>query len=636
MALIRLVSVARRWSCCIPLFAVMLITGAAFGSADALFAADAASEGYSDSATFSKQVQAIAKPGLAAVISLAKSPGGREVWLITVGRGETDRKPAVLIVGNVEAAHLVGSELALRMARQLIEKADDEPIQALLERHTFYFIPRPNPDGSEAFFRAPRLQRAGNDTRTDDDRDHIIGEDPGDDLNRDGLITMMRVADPAGKHIAHPEDARVMIEADAKKNETGQYSLYVEGKDDDHDEQFNEDGAGGISFNRNWTFKYPYFKPAAGPHQVSEPETRAVADFAFGHPNIAAVFCFSLEDNLMHPWKPADNQGRIKTAVQKEDAAYVDYIAEQYRKIHPGKDAPPSPGGEGSFSQWAYFHYGRWSLAARGWWVPKVSLAVAGTATESDAKKDDTEQKRLAVAETATESDTKIDDAEQKRLAVAGTATESDIKTNDDKPKAEDKKADGKKPAESRGAEQVNALRWFEREKIEGFVPWKAIEHADFPNKTVEVGGFKPFVLLNPPATELDALAERHSQFMIEFLKLMPKLDLAEVKVEPLSAGVYRISCQVLNTGYLPTMSEMGQINGAAYPLQIELQLPEKTVFLKGTPRAEVNRLAGRGGKAEAMWLVRTAEGKPASGKIVVYAPAVGRAEAAVELKLTN
>jgi hypothetical protein len=480
------------------------------------------------------------------------------------------------------------------MARQLVQKADEEPIKALLQAHTFYFIPRPNPDGSEAFFRSPSLARAGNDTRTDDDRDHKIGEDPPDDLNGDGLIMMMRVADPAGKHRPHPEDARVMIEADAKKNETGQYSLYIEGKDDDHDEQFNEDGAGGVSFNRNWTFKYPFFKPGAGPHQVSEPETRGLADFAFDHPNIAAVFCFSPEDNLMHPWKPADNPGRIKTAIQKDDAAYVDFLAEQYRKIHGGKDAPPPPTGEGSFAQWVYFHYGRWSLSARGWWIPKVNVAVADTAIESDAK------------------------------------------ANDNKPKSDEKKPDGKKPTESRGAEQVNALRWFEREKIAGFEPWTAIDHPDFPNKKVEVGGFKPFVLLNPPATELDALAQKHSQFVVEFLKLLPKLELADVKVESLGGGVHRITCEVLNTGYLPTMSEMGQLNGAAYPLQIELQLPEKTTFLKGTPRAQVNRLAGRGGKEEMMWLVRTADGKPASGKIVVYAPAVGRAEVAIELKLTN
>jgi hypothetical protein len=570
-------------------------------------AAEPALAGYSDFAALSKQLEALAKPDLCQITSLAKSPGGREIWLVTIGRGDIDKKPAILIVGNVEAAHLVGSELATRMARRLVENAEDEATKDLLEQYTFYIIPRPNPDGGEAFFRSPRQERAGNDTRTDDDRDHEIGEDPPDDLNGDGLITMMRVTDPAGSHMPHPDDDRVMIEADAKKNETGRYTLYIEGKDDDHDEQLNEDGAGGVSFNRNWTFNYPYFKPGAGPNQVSEPETRAIADFAYDHTNIAAVFCFSPEDNLMHPWKPADNQGRIKNAIQKDDAAYMDYIADQYRKLHGGKDAPPSPKGEGSFSQWAYFHYGRWSLAARGWWIPKVDAEKSSDAKSSDEKASN-------------------DKPESK---------ESGEKKNDAKdPKADNaKKSDDKKSTENRGATEVNALRWFERENIDGFVPWKAIDHPDFPNKTVEVGGFKPFVLLNPPAKELDALAEKHSQFIAEFLKLLPKLELTEVKVEPLGGGVHRISCEVFNSGYLPSMSEMGRLNGAAYPLQIELQLPEQTTFLKGTPRAQVARPASRGGNAHTTWLIRTPDGKPASGKIVVYAPAVGRAESAIELK---
>ena len=45
------------------------------------------------------------------------------------------------------------------MARSLVQKADDESTKALLDRYTFYVIPRPNPDGSEAFFRVP-LQEA--------------------------------------------------------------------------------------------------------------------------------------------------------------------------------------------------------------------------------------------------------------------------------------------------------------------------------------------------------------------------------------------------------------------------------------------------------------------------------------------
>src|SRR5262249_31776364 len=117
-----------------------------------------------------------------------------------------------------------------------------------------------------------------------------------------------------------------------------------------------------------------------GPHQVSEPESRALADFAFDHTNIALVFTFTPEDNLVHPWAedPKVSHARVREAVDAADVPYFALIAEKYRGLHSAKGAPPSPQGAGSFSQWAYFHYGRWSLAARGWWVPLQSEASGG------------------------------------------------------------------------------------------------------------------------------------------------------------------------------------------------------------------------------------------------------------------
>ena len=164
-------------------------------------------------------------------------------------------------------------------------------------------------------------------------------------------------------------------------------------------------------------------------------------------------------------------------------------------------------------------------------------------------------------------------------------------------------------------------------------MPWTAIEHADFPGKKVEIGGFKPFLLLNPIAKELDPLAEKHAKFLVELAGLLPKLAITESKAESLGGRVYRISSTVVNTGFLPTMSEMGRISGTPYPLQAELQLPEGMTFIQNTPRREIAPLAGSGGKAELLWLVRAGNDKPVAGKIVVHAPAVGRVEAAVELK---
>jgi hypothetical protein len=231
------------------------------------------------------------------------------------------------------------------------------------------------------------------------------------------------------------------------------------------------------------------------------------------------------------------------------------------------------PENRGSFSQWAYFHYGRWSLAARGWWVPKVEPAKP---PEGEAKK-----------------------------------------SSDDK----------------RGSEDLNLLRWLEREHIDGFVNWAKIEHPDFPGKSVEVGGFKPFYALNPPAAELDDLAERHVKFVTALPQWLPKVTIVDAKTEALGGGVVRVSATAINQGYLPTMTEMGRLNGEAYPAWIELVLPEKTELLQGDTRTRLPRLEGAGDNAQRTWLLRFAGEPPKSIEIKGYAPAVVGASQTVEIK---
>ncbi|MBX9789127.1 MAG: hypothetical protein K2Y37_09450 [Pirellulales bacterium] len=595
--------------------------------------AQPAIEGYTDYQALSKQVEQLAadgaEPALVRAKSLATTLGGREVWLLTLGevpqdghesaaesKPPHDTKPAILVLGNVDATHVVGSELAMRLARLLAEKAkSDDAVKQILSRHTIYVIPRPSPDASEALFRRPLVGRDGNDRATDDDRDFATDEDPFEDLNGDGLITQMRVEEPAGTLVPHPDDPRVLVPADPAQRERGTYRVLSEGRDNDGDEQFNEDPPGGVAFNRNFTFKYPYFERGAGPHQVSEIETRAVADFAFDHPNIALVFSFSPDDNLMQPWKPnpaAENQ-RIKTAVLAADATVLDALATKYRAIHGGKGAPDSPSPAGSFVHWAYFHFGRWSLGARAWWIPEVPTAAPAGDKPADEKPVSPAD---ATAEAPKPSDASKPDAGAKPDDAAKPA-------ESDKPKrAEDK----------RGAADRNSLRWFENEKVTGFVPWTPIEHPDFPGRKVEVGGFLPYVRDNPPANKLDELAQKHLQFLLEVAERLPRLVLEEPKIESLGAGVFRLTTAVANAGQMPTMPQMGRVSGLQYPIQLQLEVPDGAKLIPAVARVRVEVLAA-GARHEQTWLVQTNTDSALTATITAWAPAVGRDRKSVELK---
>ncbi len=536
---------------------------------------EAAVEGYATFDTLRLQLEKIARSPMAKLSTLGRTREGREVFLLTLGKGRTEERPAVLVIGGLDATQLSGSELAVRLARQLVERAaDDAETARLLERVTFYVIPRASPDACEFFFLPPFEERTTNTRPTDDDNDGRVDEDPPSDINGDGWITALRVEEPGGRYIEHPDDPRIMIAADPQKGQRGRWSLHVEGIDEDGDGQLNEDPIGGVAFDRNFTFNYPYFEAGAGPFQVSEPETQAVADFAFKRRNIAVVFTFTAQDNLFHVPKgePAEKQGKIKTKLLEADAGHLARMAELYRELHGGSDAPPSPEGKGSVSDWAYFHYGRWSLAARAWWIPSVPK-----------------------------------DEEQ---------AETDSPPSD----------------ESRGRDEVRALAWFAREGIDGFVPWQPIEHPDFPGRRVEVGGFKPYLRTNPPIGELDGLDGKHTDFLCRIAGMLPKLRIAEVKTEPLGGDVWRVSATVVNDGELPTFPQMGEISRQTQPVQIALDLPEGASLVTSHPRRRLPTLAGHGGHATETWLVRLTPGADRKLRLRVWAPAVGSAKKTVSL----
>lgn len=122
----------------------------------------------------------------------------------------------------------------------------------------------------EQYFAPLKYQRQGNSAATDDDRDGKVDEDGFDDLDGNGKITLIRVESPVGDYKVHPDDARLLVKADLAKGEKGKYLLYSEGIDNDKDGTFNEDGPGGIWFNKNLTYKHPGFTAGAGEFPVSQ------------------------------------------------------------------------------------------------------------------------------------------------------------------------------------------------------------------------------------------------------------------------------------------------------------------------------------------------------------------------------
>jgi hypothetical protein len=580
--------------------------------------------GYLDQGALGKALKRVAEehPEAVRVATLARSAGGREVWMATVGRpageGEPPR-PAILIVANLEADHLVGSQVALGLVERLA-RADgkDDAVRALLERHTFYVVPRLNPDGAARVLAAPRIDVRTNLRPLDRDRDGRPGEDGPDDLDGDGVVTRMRAKDGKATLVADDKDSRILRKADATKGERAVYSEYAEGKDDDGDGLVNEDPPGGINLNRNWPHRWTEFDPETGYSPASEPEVRALIQFAFDHPEIVAIWTLSLNDNLRtEPRKPA-------ATFDDADLPYFAGLSRAYAKAggadkqpdpaSPKKDAPaeakkeepepaeakaksaapakgqrggrggarggspatPSPSAtpppaapgldgttDGAMSEWAYHQYGAVGLASRPWTGPDIPEPAKGQPAPP---------------------------------------------------------ADG----------EARWLYWNDK-VMDGraFVPFHPVDHLTLGK--VEVGGWKPGVRVNPPIEQVEKIADAQFAFLKELAGKLPRLAIGEVKVEPRGGGLYQVSATVTNEGYLPTALSQGVRTRKAPPVLVRLKVGDGKI-LAGKALNRIDALAGSGGRQEYRWLVQAPEGVR-SITLEATTPKAGRATKVIELR---
>jgi hypothetical protein len=515
---------------------------------------------YSNFNSMSQKIDALRKeyPSLCSVNSIVKTAGGKEIWVLTIGNGDKDKKPGIAVFGGVEGNHLLGKEVALGFATSLLQESSSKEITELLDKITFYVFPDVSPDATEQFFSGLKYERTLNDRPTDDDRDFVLDEDPYEDLNNDGLITLIRIKDPSGSYVESGEDRRIMVAADLSKGQTGSYLVYSEGIDNDKDGSFNEDGKGGVNFNRNFTYNYEEFGLNAGMYPVSELETKAVADFLFDKFNIYAVFTFGPQDNLGQPWKASEKaetsassagngqgtrqgigrrsgqrrrmgqeDGKI-ASILKSDETINKLVSDKYHDITGAKGAPFTNTPPGNFMEWAYYHYGRYSFGTPAWWFP----------------------------------------------------------------------------LEKEKNNQAAFLKFAEKNKINNvFVPWTEIEHPDFPGKKTEVGGVKPFAMINPPADTLGDLITKNYKFITAIAAMHPELEFLDVKTENAGENVFRISLKLHNKGVFATCAEIGDNNMWTRIMRISLEPGDKQSLLSGQKVQRAERLEGDQ-SAEFSWLI--------------------------------
>ena len=186
------------------------------------------------------------------------------------GQRSLAERPTILLVGGLDGVSTAGAEAVLRVTDELLGAPERLPAGV-----AFLAVPWANPDG------LARQQVDGtgggrNDLAHDDDGDGAVDEDGPDDLNGDGLITTMLLADPEGGWLLTDDEPALPKRASSAAGEQGAYRWLSEGKDDDGDGLYNEDGLGGVVVGKNFPHAFTMWTSDSGRWAASTSE-RATA-----------------------------------------------------------------------------------------------------------------------------------------------------------------------------------------------------------------------------------------------------------------------------------------------------------------------------------------------------------------------
>ena len=561
--------------------------------------------------------------------TIGTSLQGRPISLITLaGDEETEgvsNRPALLITAGIDGRSLVSTEVAIRLAENVLK---DHP--GLLDSMTIYIIPRVNPDGAMRNMNPLTMGYSGNARATDDDRDRAVNEDAAEDLNNDGLITMMRrlnppIEDPA-THLADPDDPRLNIEPDSKEDQRASFTLYTEGIDNDLDGLINEDGFGSVDLDSNFMHRWPEYGTHAGRYPLSEPESLALAQFVLSHDNIIMALTLGKHDNLINQpdSKSKDITGTAPKAIDADDAEMYKSVGELYKKI-TGSNSASKEDIAGSFHAWLYAQRGIPSFAAVVWTRPEAESNKDEESTENKDAQEQPDDSGLTpsgigdisqetieelMAAYEAETDEKVDDSMIAMVTpemIEGFAAQAGVeirRISTDEPSSDEpsEKAE-EKPKKKSKSEDAKWLVYFDENEIQGFVDWQPFDHPTLGQ--VEIGGFVPLSKINPPSDQIHGLSTKLTSFVVDLIEMRPEIDILGPEIKQLSDGLYEVRISLVNEGRLPTSTAFSRTKRTVRPMIIRLSSEVESI-VTGQRITRVWGIDAHGARSDHRWILRT------------------------------
>jgi murein tripeptide amidase MpaA len=503
-------------------------------------------------------------PELMRLQSLGKSHEGRDIWcaIVTCG-GDDRRKPALWVDGNIHSSELSASSACLHLLRRLLHDREQPDVAHLLQTRAFYIVPRVNPDGAELTL-ADRPVYLRSSVRP-----YPYDEEPSEglrieDIDGDGRVLQMRIADPNGPWKVYENEPRLLVRREPTDRAGGPYyRLLPEGRLLNSYDGVTIDMAPlkqRLDLNRNYPSNWrPEAEQAgAGPYPASEPEVRACVAFLTDHPNICHAVAFhTFSGVILRPYShsaddsfPLEDLELFKRIGQKLTGLNGYPALSVYHDFrYHAKEVIT-----GTFDDWAYEHLGLFAWTCEIWSAHRA----AGLSDGFDAN-------------TASGKHRFIDWFDRHPME-----------------------------------EEVRLLEWSDRELDgRGYADWTPYDHPDFG--PVEIGGWDMIqTFRNPPLKFLEKELEPLTEWVLWQAHTTPLLAWHSSQVEPLGDDTYRLQVVVQNQGYLSSyVTKKALERKVCRPVLAELEIDEQIQLIAGKKRQECGHLEGIAYKpASPLWRV--------------------------------
>jgi hypothetical protein len=500
-----------------------------------------------DEITAQLRAWADAFPHLVKLGSIGQSRQGRELWLLTIGREPSRVRPAIWIDANMHAIEVAGSSVALAIAEEAIalhlgSERLPAAVRAAAKDALFYVLPRMSPDGAEVALTDGRYNRSvPRDERTARKHPRWISED----IDGDGTCLLMRVPDPTGDFVAHPKIPGLMLPR-AIEDDGPYYKVYPEGRIENFDGHTIPDpdflGDNSPDLNRNfpWSWRGEHGQKGAGTHPGSEPESRAVIDFAAKSPHLFAWLNLHTFGGVMirPPGDHLDSKmNQMDLAIYRQLEQWCEQMT-TYPMVSGFEEFlyEPDEPIHGALAEWAYVERGCLSFVTELWDIfarlgmprPKKFADYYVRMTRDDLEK------------------------------LAGWDVEE------------------------------NGGRIFR--------PFRRAAHPQLGD--VELGGIDTLVgVSNPSFAALPDVCERHARLMMHVAAMAPRVKIARAEITKIGDGLVALEIDVENHGYLATHGvHASQDKPWNEPLWADVVCGEGvTVEDPGTAHTKVGHLAGWG-----------------------------------------